>query len=309
MQDAPKLEETFTRQSSPPEAAQAYADYFSGAFRKLYGNGPDGRLRWSSAPRNWQDPLQAVEYELDHPWQGSTQWKGADRETLAPKISQWLKEQGVVSLAHAAHGWNDCTGAVFDAKFTNGGDEPQIVRIGVAPTDVDFFKTRWCPLVIQPSLQSAFPAGKTGNDHQFFMEHTPRSEMLDWLKENENDEYPPSGFGRFLNENVLKDTPFEVTEYYDCTLLKDGTPVFAGWDPIRVRPENAAEYEERQHDPAYRQDIMRKLHQNYEKIGWPPALRAVVEKSPGVFVSKQDVLYNTPATNAPRPQPPVIGAP
>lgn len=279
--------------ASPDIVAEAFLPFFKDAAQRLYGRDSGACLRWRQKPPRWEAPLGAISKELANPWEGSTGWAGLDKGVFLATCGSWLSQMGIHELSFVAHGWKGCTGATFDAPIADS-TIPNVVRIGVSPPGNDFFQKRWCPLVHQPDAQLVGSTG-TQEGHRFFLECTPCLEMIDWLKKDD-EPYPPSGFAEFLNERILVNTPFEVSQLFDLALTPEGKPMFAGWDPLRIKPGQKEYFAEHQWDSDYQQTIMRTLHENCQAAGWPPELNWVARLPSGNFVENRNYTARLPAS-------------
>ncbi|MBI1327499.1 MAG: hypothetical protein GC136_07645 [Alphaproteobacteria bacterium] len=268
------------------QQAEQYAAFFQDAATRLYG---EGGLRLNNTPPDWQPATDAIKNAFAiPPWAGSTQWEGLDHEVVAPMLNEWLGKYE--SLSVASYGWAECTGVAFDA-VVSGGDERRIFTIIVEPAESRFFERTWCPFVQQPCAQEEVDLG----DFRFTMREAEAIEMLDFLVEPTEggtllgeENYPPAGYKDFLNNVILRDTPFVVTRQIDICVLRDGTPLFAGFDPIQVRVECKAEHEKRQWDASYQQEVMAQIARNCE--GLPEILCPVVRGNDGNYMLRQDVM-------------------
>jgi len=283
--------------TGPHLDAEKFIRFFENISPDLYGEGL--RSRWRNQSYNWQPPAQALKQVIGAPWEGSSHWEGLKHQIHIPYTLHKLREWGVREISFIAHGWNNCTGAIFDADFHDGG-VPQTIALGIAPAEKDFFAMRWSPIVLQPFEQASISSRHNGQNYNFSIRRIAVGEMVDTLL-RENDPYPPQDFGKYMNEKILYGSPFEVTGLFDLHILNDGTPIFAGWDPIRIRSEHGAEHVCRQWDQDYQQMVMAQIHGNCVRAGWPGHLCPVVETTPGVFMTKQSFLHPDPFTKANKP--------
>jgi hypothetical protein len=122
------------------------------------------------------------------------------------------------------------------------------------------------------------------------IERGPAPSMVDFVWDRESP-YPPHGFGKFINDHILKDTPYEVKMHRDLSIFCDGTPLYADPDSIGFKDP---EMGKREITLEEHQKIMATIYANCRAIGWPEDLSWVVKNSSGEYMFKQDVLYPDP---------------
>ncbi len=261
-------------------AAPAQADthvlplvpFLKSAAQQLYGPTGERPLRHGKKPPQWMSLENALSDILENPWPGSTQWSGLDSDAYRPVILNWLKSVGAEQVSVCAKGWWGCTGATFEG-YMNNQDTLSTVRIGLASNSSDFFETLWCPLILQNDDDQKIICREGKDGHSLYLQKHVQLEMLDWLiTDFENEPYPTSEYKDFFNGQILKDTPYVITDYIDVSLYPDGTPFFVGSDAVQIKPECRAQHMECQWDEGYQQQILRQIAQNTREVGWPDAL-------------------------------------
>ena len=261
--------------------------YFSGQAAVGYASvsgGNDADVGGCRLASQRQKPFQAIADRLnDKPCAESRIIIAADRQTYLPALEAWLLDHGVVELAYLSQGLE---GSVFVAYVDDASTPCLAFRIGLSDAGrIDLAHNRpWCPLVLQPHSKALVV-------HWYKSELS--LELLPLVKIVP--EYTPHGFDRFINDCVLRGTPFVVSGNRDWGGLADGTPVCVDPGNLNFRtPALAKEHRQEQFSPAWQQEIMGVIDENCRRNGPSSPFSWCVRSSEGCFISKQQYLHPNP---------------
>ncbi|MCB1562454.1 MAG: hypothetical protein KDJ75_02675 [Alphaproteobacteria bacterium] len=253
---------------SPQEQAHFYARYFMEARDKLYDQDSKGMYNARFFQnRTWGIPKNVLRHALNNPTD-FTQWDDRDRDYIPDILKVFDDNYGVSALSLVAQGYDGWKASVFYAQFFDDV-EPHIIRVG-AQDSLHHFSIPYMPLNQQPYARTIFSRehGETDKISQLVVERGPAPSMVDFIW-HKGEPYPPPGFGEFLNNHILKNTPYEVKMHRDLCVLWDGTPVYGDPDSLRFK-DPSMEFKEM--TPESLQNVMTTIAQNCREVGWPEHL-------------------------------------
>lgn len=262
---------------------------FDGYFQAVLNNDSKKQAMGLGSDKPYLPPAIAIEQALTQPWERSPQWQGLNTARTHPGVMRWLEQNNVESLALRAHGYNGWTAAVFEARL-HGQSETSMFSMGWEQGRAKHLDRPWNPLLIQPHALGLFvePVGNT--------RHTLGLSLFTSKVPMVPPQQPP-GLDRFLNQYILRDTPYQVHDHKDLSVMRDGTPIYGDPDSIGFRNRELERRHARdQWKPEWQQQVMRTIHHNSLAAGLPPHLHSVVETAPGSnrFITKQQHLQPAP---------------